>query len=413
MELLRLITAGSVDDGKSTLIGRLLYDSRSLLQDQVQSLETISRKRGLSYIDFSLITDGLKDELEQGITIDVAYRYFTTGNRKYIIGDTPGHVQYTRNFVTAASNANLAIILIDARKGVTEQTKRHSLISSLMGVKHLVFCINKMDLAGYDEQVFSKIKDDIEEFSSKLEVYDIRYIPMSALYGENIVDRSENMTWYTGWTLLETLENLHISSDRNLIDGRLPVQMVIRTNTAENPDYRGFAGQIASGVFRIGDEVTILPEGINSTITRINTLKGFREQAQSPMSVTVCLNDDIDASRGSIIVKKNNQPQMSKNIDLMICWFSERPLQKQKRLIVRTVNHEIKAIVNDILYGMNIGDFSRNENSQLIINDIGRIRLTLSAPLIFDNYRKNRHMGSVILIDEQTNDTIGAGLLID
>jgi sulfate adenylyltransferase subunit 1 len=414
MELLRLITGGSVDDGKSTLIGRLLYDTKTLLQDQVRSLEHSSRKKGLSHLDFSLVTDGLKDEREQGITIDVAYRYFTTSGRKYILADTPGHFQYTRNFVTAASNANLAVLLIDARKGVTEQTRRHALISSIMGIKHLVFCINKMDLVEYDEAIFDRIKNDIEILSAKLEIYDVRYIPLSALHGENIVDRSANMPWYTGWTLLETLDNIHISSDRNLIDGRFPVQTTIRTNTDAFPDHRAYAGQIASGIFKTGDEVVVLPAGHSTVISKIFTPKGEVMQAEPPASVSLVLQNDIDVSRGDMIVKKNNQPALSANIEVLLCWLGDIPMREGDTFILRTVAQEASARVQQIQYKIDVDNFSRSECIDGIVqqNEISRMTLQLNKVLAFDLYKLNRITGAFILIDSKNNNTVSAGTVI-
>lgn len=413
MELLRIITAGSVDDGKSTLIGRLLYDSQSLLTDQLSALERSSKKKGLSQIDFSLLTDGLKDEIEQGITIDVAYRYFATGKRKCIIADTPGHVQYTRNFITAASGANLALLLIDARKGVTEQTRRHALIASMMGIKHLVFCINKMDLVDYSEAVFEDIRATISLLVSKLEVYDVRFIPMSALNGENLVHGSEKMLWYTGWGLLETLENIHISSDRNLIDGRFPVQTVIRVNTPETPDYRGYAGQVASGMFYVGDEVVVMPSGFSSRISGIYGAKGYVGVAEPPMSVSLLLEDEIDVSRGNMIVKKNNRPEATQDIDVMLCWLDAAPLQQGKRYIVRHTTQEVKGMVREVLYKISIDTFSRTEDDKALgMNDIARVKLHLSQPLLCDSYRLNRITGALILIDEQTNNTVASGMIV-
>lgn len=413
MELLRIITAGSVDDGKSTLIGRLLYDSQSLLADQLSALERSSKRKGLSQIDFSLLTDGLKDEIEQGITIDVAYRYFATGKRKCIIADTPGHVQYTRNFITAASGANLALLLIDARKGVTEQTRRHSLIASMMGIKHLVFCINKMDLVDYSEVAFEQIKQTISAFVSKLEVYDVRFIPMSALNGENLVHGSDKMLWYTGWGLLETLENIHISSDRNLIDGRFPVQTVIRVNTPETHDYRGYAGQVASGMFYVGDEVIVMPSGFTSRISAIFGTKGYVDTAEPPMSVSLLLENEIDVSRGNMIVKKNNQPQSTQDIDVMLCWLDVSSFQPGKRYVVRHTTQEIKGIIQDVVYKISVDTFSRREEDKVLrMNDIARVKLHLSQPLLCDSYRLNRITGSLILIDEQTNNTVASGMIV-
>ncbi|RYD59401.1 MAG: sulfate adenylyltransferase [Sphingobacteriales bacterium] len=414
MELLRIITAGSVDDGKSTLIGRLLYDSQSLLTDQLSALERSSKKKGLSAIDFSLLTDGLKDEIEQGITIDVAYRYFATGKRKCIIADTPGHVQYTRNFVTAASGANLALLLIDARKGVTEQTRRHSLIASLMGIKHLVFCINKMDLVDYQETIFEDIRKSVTELVSKLEIYDVRFIPMSALQGENLVHRSDKMPWYTGWGLLETLENTHISSDRNMIDGRFPVQTVIRVNTSETPDYRAYAGQVSSGVFRVGDEVVVMPSGFCSRISKIFGAKGYADTAEPPQSVSIILEDDIDVSRGNMIVKKNNHASALQQIDVMLCWLDMSVMQLGRRYVVRHTTQELKGMIKDVVYKINIDSFSRNEDEkELKMNDIARVKLQLSQPLLCDTYRLNRITGSLILIDEQTNNTVASGMIMN
>lgn len=412
MQLLRLITAGSVDDGKSTLIGRLLYDSQLLLSDQVQSLERASRKKGFSYTDFSLLTDGLKDELEQGITIDIAHRYFTTGNRKYILIDTPGHVQYTRNFVTGASNANIAVLLIDARHGVTEQTRRHALISSLMGIKHFIFCINKMDLVDYSEDIFERIKENIEDFSSKLEVYDIRYIPTSALHGENVVHKSEHMPWYTGWGLLETLENIHISGDRNLIDGRFPVQHVIRANTKDFPDYRAYAGQVASGVFRVGDEVAILPSGEHASIKALYSTKGFIEKVEPPMSVSFVIDKDIDVSRGDVIVKKNNIPGQFKEMDVILCWLGISEASIGGKFTLRTVNQEVKAVLSDIIYLIDVNTFSRkNDIKTLKMNEIGRVKLKTNNIITVDSYRLNKNTGSLILIDG-SNNTVAAGMVL-
>lgn len=413
MELLRLITGGSVDDGKSTLIGRLLYDTRSLLNDQLMSLERSSKKKGYTHLDFSLVTDGLKDEIEQGITIDVAYRYFTTGNRKYILADTPGHVQYTRNFVTAASNANLAVLLIDARKGVTEQTRRHALISSVMGVKHLVFCINKMDLVNYDETVFGRIKEDIEQLSAKLEIYDIRYIPVSALHGENIVSHSAGMPWYTGWTLLETLENIHISSDPNLIDGRFPVQNTIRVNNEHFPDHRACAGQIASGIFKVGDEVVVLPSGKGTRISKIFSAKGEVAEAVPLASVSFVLEGDIDVSRGDTVVKKNNRPALCTNVESLVCWLGDKPVEEKNTYILRTATQEAKALVASIQYKINLDRFSRvGCEGRLEQNDIGRINLQLNKSVVFDLYKLNRSCGGFILIDSRNNNTVAAGMVI-
>lgn len=412
MQILRLITAGSVDDGKSTLIGRLLYDSKLLLADQVQSLEKASRKRGFSYTEFALITDGLKDELEQGITIDIAYRYFTTGNRKYILADTPGHVQYTRNFVTAASSANIAILMIDARKGITNQTKRHALIASLMGVKHFVFCVNKMDLVEYQENIFDEIKSGLEEFCAKLEVYDIRFIPTAALLGDNVVSKSGNMPWYKGASVFETLETVHISGDRNLIDGRFPVQHIIRANTEEHTDYRACAGTIVSGIFKTGDEVTVLPLGINTYISAIYGPNGYLQQAGPPMSVSISLQDSIDVSRGNMIVKRNNKPEITKEFDALVCWLRNEEVNINNKFILRNTTQELKAVLTEIIYVIDINTLSRDEtHKSLKMNEVARVRFKLNDYMVADSYRINRYTGSFVLIDD-TNNTVAAGMVI-
>lgn len=412
-QLLRLTSAGSVDDGKSTLIGRLLYDSKSIFQDQLDSIEESSKSKGFDYVDLSLLTDGLKSEREQGITIDVAYRYFETPKRKFIIADTPGHVQYTRNMVTGASTANLAIILIDVRKGMLEQTRRHSFIASLLGIPHVIVCINKMDLVDYDQDTFDKIKSDYEKFSSKLNIKDIRFVPISALVGDNVVDKSENMSWYSGGTLLHELENIHIASDLNHIDCRFPVQMVIRPHRSNFQDYRGYAGRIASGVFKPGDKIKILPSGHSSTINSIQNYKEKIEEAFAPMSVTITLNDDIDISRGDMIIKENNVPTLSKEIDLITNWMVEEELIKGTKLIVKHTTREIFCKVIDILYEIDINTLHKNENkNSLKINAIGRIKLRLAKEIYADKYSTNRLTGSLILIDPKTNKTVGCGMII-
>lgn len=413
MDLLRFTTAGSVDDGKSTLIGRLLYDSKSIFEDQYEAVKATSEKRGEEYVNLALLTDGLRAEREQGITIDVAYRYFATPKRKFIIADTPGHIQYTRNMVTGASTANLAIILIDARKGIIEQTMRHTFIASLLRIPHIVVCINKMDLVEYREEVFNTIKSEYEAFASKLDAIDIQFVPISALLGDNVVDRSTNMNWYNGPTLLHVLENVHISSDHNHIDARFPVQYVIRPMSTEHHDYRGFAGRVAGGIFRVGDKVTVLPSGFNSTVKSVDVFEGTIEDAYAPMSVTLTLNDEIDISRGDMIVKDNNQPESTQDIDLMVCWFNSRPLQVNGKYAIRHTTRDARCVIKEVVYKMDINTLHRNEEDKNIqMNDIGRIRLRTTVPLFIDSYKKNRITGSIILIDEATNETVGAGMII-
>lgn len=413
MDLLRFTTAGSVDDGKSTLIGRLLYDSKAIFEDQMDAIEEVSNRKGKGYVDLSLLTDGLRAEREQGITIDVAYRYFATPKRKFIISDTPGHIQYTRNMVTGASTANLAIILVDARKGVIEQTCRHSFIASLLQIKHVVVCINKMDLVEFKQEVFEKIQQDYKDFASKLSIPDIRFIPISALLGDNVVDRSENMTWYEGSTLLHTLENVNISSDQNFVDARFPVQYVIRPQSDEFHDFRGYAGRVEGGVFKPGDEVVALPSGFSSKIKTIETIDGQLQEAFPPMSVTITLETEIDISRGDMLVKANNQPQNSQDVEMMICWLNEKKLVPNGKYVIRHTTKEARCIVKDVRYKMNINTLHRVEDDTTIgLNDIGRILVRTTAPLFYDSYTKNRFTGSVILIDEFTNETVGAGMII-
>ena len=413
MELLRFTTAGSVDDGKSTLIGRLLYDSKSIFEDQLEAIEESSKRRGNAEVDLSLLTDGLRAEREQGITIDVAYRYFATPKRKFIIADTPGHIQYTRNMVTGASSANLALILVDARHGIIEQTNRHSFIASLLNIPHLVVCVNKMDLVDYDEKVFNKIVEDYKVLASKLDVKDVNFIPMSALKGDNVVERSENMDWYQGPTLMYLLENIHISSDLNHIDARFPVQYVVRPREDKYHDYRGYAGRIASGVLRPGDKVKVLPSGFTSTIKSIDLFDKQLEEGFAPQSVTVVLQDDVDVSRGDMIVRENNVPQSSQDVEAMVCWFSESPMQLNGRYILRHTTRETKCIVKQIRYKVDIDTYHRNdETKEIKMNDIGRIQIRTMVPLFYDSYRKNRITGSIILIDEGTNNTVAAGMIL-
>lgn len=413
MELLRFTTAGSVDDGKSTLIGRLLYDSKSIFQDQMEAIEEASKRKGEENVNLALLTDGLRSEREQGITIDVAYRYFATPKRKFIIADTPGHIQYTRNMVTGASTANLAIILVDARKGVVEQTKRHSFIASLLQIPHVVYCINKMDLVDYDEKVFEQVKEELEDFSSKLSVKDVRFIPLSALKGDNVVKRSENTPWYDGPTLMYLLETIHIGSDHNHVDRRFPVQYVIRPQTTEFHDYRGYAGRVAGGVFKPGDEVMVLPSGFSSKIKSIDTFDGPVEEAFAPMSVTMTLEDEIDISRGDMIVRETNQPEATQDVDMMVCWMSQKALVPGGKYAVRHTSKEARCIVKEIQYKVDIETLHRVEDDiQIKMNDIGRIKIRTTAPLFVDKYSRNRTTGSLILIDEATNETVGAGMII-
>ena len=412
-ELLRFTTAGSVDDGKSTLIGRLLYDSKSIFQDQLDAVEQSSKSKGFDYIDLSLLTDGLKSEREQGITIDVAYRYFATPKRKFIIADTPGHIQYTRNMVTGASTANLAIILIDARKGLLEQTHRHSFIASLLKIPHAVVCVNKMDLVNYEEAAYKKIVKDFKNFSSKLEIKDIQFIPISALKGDNIVNRSRNMNWYEGSTLIYHLENVHISSDHNHIDCRFPVQCVIRPHTHQHQDFRGFAGRIDGGIFKVGDRIKTLPSGFTSTIKSISLHNEQLKSAHAPMSVVMTLDDEIDISRNDMIVRENNVPLIDQDIELTLTWMSTNPLTPRKKIVIKHTTNECLAVVKEIKYKIDINTLHRIEGVNSIeMNDIARISIRTSKPLFFDSYKKNRQTGSVILIDENTNETLGAGMII-
>ncbi len=415
MDLLRFTTAGSVDDGKSTLIGRLLYDSKAIFEDQIEAMQTSSKARGDENVNLALLTDGLRAEREQGITIDVAYRYFATPKRKFIIADTPGHIQYTRNMVTGASTANLAIVLIDARKGVIEQTCRHSFIANLLRIQRVVVCVNKMDLVDWDEGVFSKIVDDFKSFASRLDnIVDVTFIPASALIGDNIVDKSKNMPWYQGPTLLYHLETVYIGADENHVEARFPVQWVIRPHSDEYHDFRGFAGRVAGGVFKAGDDVTVLPSGFTTKIKAIESMDGPQQEVFAPMSATITLEDEIDMSRGDMLVKANNQPVPTQDIDAMVCWFSsDKPLAGRGKYILRHTTKEVKAIVTEVCYKMNINTLRKIEDDlTLNLNDIGRIKVRTSAPLIADSYKSNRITGSFVLIDELTNATVAAGMII-
>ncbi len=412
-ELLRVATAGSVDDGKSTLIGRLLYDTKSLFTDQLAAVERTSAERGDAYVDLALLTDGLRAEREQGITIDVAYRYFATPRRSFILADTPGHVQYTRNMVTGASTANLALLLVDARKGVIEQTRRHAFLASLLRVPHMVLCVNKMDLVDFDESIYEKIKDDFRAFAAKLEIGDLAAIPISALGGDNIVSRSPNTPWYEGTSLLHHLEELHIASDRNLIDVRFPVQWVVRPRSEELHDYRGYAGVVAGGVLKPGDDVIVLPSGLTTRIEGIDTFDGPVEEAFAPMSVTVRLADDLDVSRGDMIARPQNQPIVGQDLELMVSWMVDAPLRRRARLGVKHTTRSARAMVKDIRYRVDTDTLHRDETvTELRLNDIGRVVLRTTTPLCYDPYRRNRTTGSLILVDEATGATLGAGIIL-
>ncbi|GAA0618083.1 hypothetical protein GCM10009547_20440 [Sporichthya brevicatena] len=414
MDLLRFATAGSVDDGKSTLIGRLLYDTKSIFEDQLEHVEKVSRDKGREYTDLALLTDGLRAEREQGITIDVAYRYFATPKRKFIIADTPGHIQYTRNMVTGASTADLAIILVDARNGLVEQSRRHAFLASLLQVPHVVVAINKMDLVDWDQAVYDRIHAEFKAFAARLRIPDLVTIPVSALNGDNVVERSSASPWYGGSSLLHHLENVHVASDRNLIDVRFPVQYVIRPQTKEHHDYRGYAGQVAGGVLKPGDTVTVLPSGFSTTIEAIDSLNGPVEQAFSPMSIVVRLADNLDVSRGDMICRPHNMPTVTQDIDAMVCWMATEPLRPGMKLAIKHTTRSARALVKDLQYRLDINTLHRDETTgQLGLNDIGRVRLRTTAPLFVDDYGKNRATGGFILIDEGTNVTVGAGMITD
>jgi sulfate adenylyltransferase subunit 1 len=413
MQLLRFTTAGSVDDGKSTLIGRLLYDSKAIFEDQMEAIERASLIKGEEHVNLALLTDGLRAEREQGITIDVAYRYFATPKRKFIIADTPGHIQYTRNMVTGASTANAAIILVDARNGVVEQTIRHSFIASLLQIPHILICINKMDLVDFKEEVFESIRKDYESVSDKLDVQDIRFVPISALKGDNVVDRSKNMPWYDGPTLMYLLENIHIANDRNFNDPRFPVQYVIRPQAEKYHDFRGYAGRVAGGVFRKGDKITVLPSGLSSKIKSIETMGGELEKAFPPQSVTLTLEDDIDISRGDMIVASDNQPRVSQDISMMFCWLNEKPLIPGGKYTIRHTTNDARCIIKSVDFKINISTLEKDyDDRDVKLNEIGQMTLRTAKPILFDSYKINRVTGSVVLIDEGTNETVCAGMIV-
>jgi sulfate adenylyltransferase subunit 1 len=412
-QLLRFTTAGSVDDGKSTLIGRLLYDSKSIFEDQLEAITSTSKKKGHDGVDLALFTDGLRDEREQGITIDVAYRYFTTPKRKFIIADTPGHIQYTRNMVTGASTANVATILIDARHGVIEQTKRHAFIASLLQIPHIIVCVNKMDLVDFSEEVFNKIVAEFEEISSKMLVTDVRFIPMSALLGDNVVNRSKNMDWYQGAPMLHTLETMHISSDINKVDARFPVQTVLRPQNETHRDYRGYAGRVASGVLRVGDDITVMPSGFTSKIKSIDTVDTTLKEAYAPMSVSITLEDDVDVSRGDMLVRSNNKPEASQDIEVMLCWLNNAPAKPRAKYTIKHTSNSQKAMIKEVVYKIDINSLGRNnEDKELVMNDIAKIKIRTTQPLMVDSYRENRITGSIILVDDATNETVAAGMIV-
>jgi bifunctional enzyme CysN/CysC len=417
MELLRFATAGSVDDGKSTLIGRLLYDSKAIFEDQLEAVERTSVARGDAYTDLALLTDGLRAEREQGITIDVAYRYFATPKRKFIIADTPGHTQYTRNMVTGASTADLALVLIDARKGVIEQSRRHAFLATLLGIPHLVVCVNKMDLVDWSQERFEEIKAEFRSFAMKLDVHDLSYVPISALHGDNVVERSANMGWYEGSSLLHHLEEVHIASDRNLIDARFPVQYVVRPQDQVNHDlhdYRGYAGTIAGGVLKPGDEVVVLPSGLTTTIAAIDTAAGPVDEAFAPMAVTVRLADDVDVSRGDMLCRVRNRPHVGQDLEAMVCWLTQdSDLRAGAKLAIKHTTRWGRALVKDLQYRLDVNTLHRDEMADgLGLNEIGRVQLRTTVPLFFDEYRRNRTTGSFILVDEVTNNTVGAGIIL-
>jgi sulfate adenylyltransferase subunit 1 len=414
MDILRFATAGSVDDGKSTLIGRLLYDTKTVFADQIEAVERVSKERGEDHVNLALLTDGLRAEREQGITIDVAYRYFATPKRKFIIADTPGHIQYTRNMVTGASTADLALVLIDARNGIVEQSRRHAFLATLLEVPHLVLCVNKMDLVDYSEEVFNRIHDEFTAFATKLHVPDLTVIPVSALKGDNVVTRSAEMPWYDGPSLLHHLEHVHVASDRNLIDVRFPVQYVIRPQSDAWHDYRGYAGQVAGGVLKPGDDVMVLPSGLTTRIAAIDTADGPVEEAYAPMAVTVRLADDLDVSRGDLICRPHNAPMVTQDVEAMVSWMVDKPLRAGSKLALKHTTRSVRAVVRELRYRLDVNTLHRDEEAgELGLNDIGRVRLRTTQPLFADEYRRNRTTGGFILVDEATNATAGAGMILE
>ncbi len=414
MDILRFATAGSVDDGKSTLIGRLLYDTKTVFEDQMSAVETASKDRGEEKVNLALLTDGLRAEREQGITIDVAYRYFATPKRKFIIADTPGHIQYTRNMVTGASTADLALVLVDARKGLVEQSRRHTFLATLLQVPHIVLCVNKMDLVDFDQDIYERIRAEFTGFAAKLDVPHLEVIPVSALAGDNIVTRSQHTPWYDGPSLLHHLENVHFASDRNLVDVRFPVQYVIRPHSDRWHDYRGYAGQVAGGVLRAGDDVMVLPSGMTSKVKSIDTATGAVDEAYPPMSVTVRLEDDIDVSRGDMICRPHNQPHVAQDIDATVCWMGESPLRPGMKLAIKHTTRSARVIVKELQYRLDVNTLHRDqEATTLSLNEIGRIRFRCTQPLLVDEYRRNRTTGGFVLIDEATNRTVAAGMITE
>ncbi len=411
-ELLRFATAGSVDDGKSTLIGRLLHDSKSIFEDQLEHVVRTSERRGDGYVNLALLTDGLRAEREQGITIDVAYRYFQTPRRKFVIADTPGHEQYTRNMVTGASTADLSIVLVDARKGVSEQTRRHAYIASLLRIPHVVVCVNKMDLVDYDEVVFEQIVDDLTDWTARLGIPDVSFIPISALLGDNVVDRSMNMAWYGGSPLLYHLEHVVIAPDRNLAQVRFPVQWVIRPNNDDHHDYRGYAGTVAGGVLQAGDEVVVLPSGQRTEIDSVETFDGPVDTAFPTMSVTVRVKDDLDISRGDMLVEADDPPVAARELDAMVCWMGETPLRPGARLVIKHTTRTTRARIEELDYRVDVNTLAHERADGLALNEIGRVRLRSGSPLMADPYSSNRTTGSFILIDEASNDTVAAGMIL-
>ncbi|MDJ0663477.1 MAG: GTP-binding protein [Acidimicrobiia bacterium] len=414
VELVRLATTGSVDDGKSTLIGRMLYDTKQIFQDQMEAIELASKNRGTDYVDLALLTDGLRAEREQGITIDVAYRYFATPKRKFVLADTPGHIQYTRNMVTGASTADIALVLVDARAGILEQTRRHAFIASLLRVPHLVLCVNKMDLVDYSEERYNEIVEEFTEFATRLDIHDLRFVPVSALHGDNVVDESERTPWYAGPSVLHLLENIYVASDRNLIDVRFPVQYVVRPHRMEYQDYRGYAGTVVGGVLKPGDDVRVLPSGFEGKIKGIDTYDGPVDEAVPPMSVTIRLENDLDISRGDMICRPHNQPEVGQDIDAMVCWLTDASsLRRGAKYAIKHTTRWARALVGDLRYRLDINTLHRDEEADLLsLNEIGRIRLRTTQPLFYDEYRRNRETGSFILVDESTNATVAAGMIL-